>query len=251
MILRKITQAFKEQNWTAIWIEFILLIAGVFLGIQVANWNEARTERALEQVYLAQLAEDIRSESSEMDGIIQSSFWGYATTEDFVEAASGVKQPRTYTSRIRTIKMPARTENDIGEDTDVGLSMLVLSTLDGSRSTYNTMISTGGIRLLSDKNLLVHIQQYYARVDEVRDFERVLLQHRTEYIQAQHRAGLSATDLPSKESVVQYMQKNPELLATAKTYRMLIAYHVLLMTDLRGRGQALLDDLQRTAKAMQ
>jgi hypothetical protein len=42
MILRRLSQSLKEQNWTAIWIEFVLLVAGVFLGIQVANWNQER-----------------------------------------------------------------------------------------------------------------------------------------------------------------------------------------------------------------
>lgn len=44
MILRRLSQSLKEQNWTAIWIEFVLLVDGVFLGIQVANWNEGRRE---------------------------------------------------------------------------------------------------------------------------------------------------------------------------------------------------------------
>ncbi len=37
MILRRFSQSLKEQNWTAIGIEFVLLVLGVFLGIQVAN----------------------------------------------------------------------------------------------------------------------------------------------------------------------------------------------------------------------
>jgi len=42
MILRRLSQSLKTQNWTAIWIEFILLVSGVFLGIQVSNWNSER-----------------------------------------------------------------------------------------------------------------------------------------------------------------------------------------------------------------
>jgi hypothetical protein len=36
MILRRLTNALKEQNWTTILIEFVLLVSGVFLGIQAA-----------------------------------------------------------------------------------------------------------------------------------------------------------------------------------------------------------------------
>jgi hypothetical protein len=58
MILRRLAQNLKEQNWTAISIEFVLLVLGVFLGIQVANWNETRREHALEAEYIARLQRD-------------------------------------------------------------------------------------------------------------------------------------------------------------------------------------------------
>ena len=40
----RISQSLKTQDWAAIRIEFVLLVLSVFLGIQVANWNEARAE---------------------------------------------------------------------------------------------------------------------------------------------------------------------------------------------------------------
>jgi len=61
MILRRLSQSLKTQNWTAIWIEFILLVVGVFLGIQVANWNEERSLRAQERTYLTELSDEVRS----------------------------------------------------------------------------------------------------------------------------------------------------------------------------------------------
>ncbi|MGB0134628.1 hypothetical protein [Dokdonella sp.] len=59
MILRRLTENLKEQNWIAIWIEFVLLVAGVFLGIQVSNWNEERVARAQERSDLIQLRAEI------------------------------------------------------------------------------------------------------------------------------------------------------------------------------------------------
>lgn len=62
MVLRRITTSLRhvsgnvrDQNWTAIAIEFVLVILGVFLGIMAANWNQTRldrreTEKLLEQV---------------------------------------------------------------------------------------------------------------------------------------------------------------------------------------------------------
>jgi hypothetical protein len=59
MILRRLAQNLKEQNWTAIAIEFVLLVLGVFLGIQVANWNEARADERLGRAYAARLTADL------------------------------------------------------------------------------------------------------------------------------------------------------------------------------------------------
>ena len=58
MILRRLSQSLKEQNWTAIWIEFVLLVAGVFLGIQAADWNEARQQSARQAAYVERLRVD-------------------------------------------------------------------------------------------------------------------------------------------------------------------------------------------------
>lgn len=62
MILRRLAQSLKAQNWTAIWIEFILLVAGVFLGIQVSNWNQERETNKKAEVFTQRLRDDLRVE---------------------------------------------------------------------------------------------------------------------------------------------------------------------------------------------
>lgn len=67
MILRRLSQSLKDQNWTAIWIEFILLVTGVFLGIQVSNWNEARADRAAYEAALGRLGAEIDTNLASLD----------------------------------------------------------------------------------------------------------------------------------------------------------------------------------------
>jgi hypothetical protein len=55
MILRRLSTNLKDQNWTAIVVEFVMVVLGVFLGIAAANWNEERlakreTDELLDQV---------------------------------------------------------------------------------------------------------------------------------------------------------------------------------------------------------
>lgn len=59
MILRRLSHSLKEQNWTAIWIEFVLLVAGVFLGIQVANWDQDRADHQRERLLLVELRTEL------------------------------------------------------------------------------------------------------------------------------------------------------------------------------------------------
>ena len=61
MILRSITKHVKEQNWFAVTLDFLIVVVGVLLAIQVANWNESRAERALEKQYLSLLVRDLKS----------------------------------------------------------------------------------------------------------------------------------------------------------------------------------------------
>ena len=42
MIIRRIREHVATQNWFAAGIDLVIAILGVFIGIQVANWNEAR-----------------------------------------------------------------------------------------------------------------------------------------------------------------------------------------------------------------
>ena len=71
MILRRLSQSLKEQNWMAIVIEFVLLVVGVFLGIQVANWNEERSDRIAETSYMIGLQKDVDYSIGALQNMIQ------------------------------------------------------------------------------------------------------------------------------------------------------------------------------------
>ena len=59
MLLRRITEHVKAQNWTAVALDFVIVVVGVFIGIQVANWNDVRQERLSEAQYLERFADEI------------------------------------------------------------------------------------------------------------------------------------------------------------------------------------------------
>ncbi|OGT56194.1 MAG: hypothetical protein A3E01_04850 [Gammaproteobacteria bacterium RIFCSPHIGHO2_12_FULL_63_22] len=69
MILRRFAEALKQQNWAAIAIEFVLLVLGVFLGIQMSNWNQERETAKKAAVFTQRLREDLRVEAWRFEAI--------------------------------------------------------------------------------------------------------------------------------------------------------------------------------------
>lgn len=46
MILRRLIHHLQHQHWTAVFLDFVIVVLGVFIGLQVQEWNTARTARA-------------------------------------------------------------------------------------------------------------------------------------------------------------------------------------------------------------
>lgn len=62
MILRRVIAHVRRQEWTAIWIDLAIVVLGVFIGIQVANWNEQRLTARKAVVFTERLREDLQVE---------------------------------------------------------------------------------------------------------------------------------------------------------------------------------------------
>ncbi len=59
MILRRLSQSLKQQSWMAIAIELVIVVLGVFIGIQAQQWQLGWQDRQLEHVYLQRILSDI------------------------------------------------------------------------------------------------------------------------------------------------------------------------------------------------
>ena len=145
MILRRLSKSLKEQNWTAIWIEFVLLVTGVFLGIQVSNWNAARADEARAQAYLgrinANLATDLRS----------------------------IERREVFWPQVITYGKAAIHYAETGERADGSAWKTVLAFYQASQlwqwvptdATYQEMRSAGELGLIRDEKLRDALGQYY------------------------------------------------------------------------------------------
>lgn len=71
MILRRMAQSIRKQDWFAVAIEFLIVVTGIFVGLQVTEWNEQRQIRERELNYLERLAEDLASMQAEFAEIME------------------------------------------------------------------------------------------------------------------------------------------------------------------------------------
>ncbi len=61
MLLRRFMNHFADQNWFAVGLDVLVVVLGIFLGMQVNEWNNKRHLRSEEVQYLRALDVDIRA----------------------------------------------------------------------------------------------------------------------------------------------------------------------------------------------
>jgi hypothetical protein len=65
-MLKRLRAQAARQDWFAVGLELVILVLGVFLGIQVSNWNQARIDRAEGREYRQRLVTDLESNQRDL-----------------------------------------------------------------------------------------------------------------------------------------------------------------------------------------
>ncbi|HWE46130.1 MAG TPA: hypothetical protein VG407_08880 [Caulobacteraceae bacterium] len=245
MILRRLGARLKQQDWVAVAIEFAIVAAGVFLGIQASNWNDQRKERALEAAYLVRISHDVRSDISDLNEIIRVSEARMGLFNAMLPKASGQTLPTVFESargRVATEPVP---RYDAAKDASPAFTLFILTPLDDNRSAYETMIHTGVIANMGDIEALRRIEDYYAAVDRENHYELRLEENRDKFVNAELRVGLSPAKPATVDQFTAALAHNPELLAAAENYWLYTSRHLKLTRDLQAQARGLADYLDR------
>ena len=86
MILRSVMKHVREQNWAAVGLDFLIVVVGVFIGIQVSNWNDARQSQD-------ELASALGNVAQEISNTID---WRGRLVKDFRETLRGLRLMSTW-----------------------------------------------------------------------------------------------------------------------------------------------------------
>jgi hypothetical protein len=143
MILQRLTNAIRTQNWFAVALEFVIVIAGVVIGFQITAWNAERQDQARADILTARLIADLRDEQWRVDGNAVY----YAQVSDnaqrAIEALEGRREVEDETLVIEAFRA-----------TQI-FSFPVI------RTTYEELVATGTINLIADDALLAAAVEYY------------------------------------------------------------------------------------------
>ena len=220
MLLRRLAQNLKEQNWTAIWIEFILLILGVFLGIQVANWNVTRQDIKREAEFITRLNSDFQKIDMRLADSV--SLWELKTK-------ATVNVLADLEAFQKTARWP-RTKNEMLADLNYAFN----NRIPAPRSaTYIELLSAGQLGLIRNTKLRDALLEYDAQVGYTmtafdilvkrsEPFMATLVQY-LDYDQTKTNANILPGGNPTAEQVwidldLERLSADPELKTAMKMY---------------------------------
>ncbi|GLQ21677.1 DUF6090 family protein [Algimonas porphyrae] len=72
MILRRLSESLRRQDWITVLIEIGIVVIGLLIGLQINNWNEARADRAKEAAFLERLAVDVDRARGQLAGFVEA-----------------------------------------------------------------------------------------------------------------------------------------------------------------------------------
>ncbi len=147
MILRRIREHVGHHNWFAVAIDFIIVVIGVFVGIQASNWNQARVERQQARDYRAMLRNDLDENLSNL-----------ATRRRYY---SWVKREALAT--LADLERPADNLDDQFLVHAYQATQILPWAL--KRNTYDEILSVGAMASLGDPLLRDKISNYYVTSD--------------------------------------------------------------------------------------
>src|SRR5210317_312284 len=141
MLLRRITEHVREQNWFAVFLDFVVVVVGIFVALQVTEWNELRKERKDEARLLRQIVHEI-------DAII-------AVRIDWID---------TYTAR-QAMRHAAMRVVQGDDPADALWRTHITFWAYESLTTLDELMATGRLRVIRDEEIRINLLGIDAKQD--------------------------------------------------------------------------------------
>lgn len=156
MILRRFTRAIADQNWSTVLLELVVVIVGIFLGLQVDDWNESRKLRQEESIYLKKLVDDLIAMQAELTKKVERSDEARKT---MIAALSALED--------------CRISDSTRSDLDFALERYqILAPFNYLNATYDEMVASGALARIADQGLKQKIAYSFAQLADINANQR-------------------------------------------------------------------------------
>lgn len=156
MILRRVIAHFRKQEWTAIALDFLIVVIGVFVGLQVNNWNGARADRELGDQYTIRLVADLEQDLA--DNLVLLAYYDQVLAS-VVDADRLLASPDANPKDL--VAAAYRASEFSNNPTD--------------RATWDQIVSSGHLGLLPSQEVADGLSEYY-KFQDLNDETNSLLQ---------------------------------------------------------------------------
>ncbi len=224
MLLRRITQHIKDQNWFAVLIDFLIVVIGILLALQIANWNEARNNLVKENEFYKHLLKNLESDLIEFDTTLKYSEWRMSAINQVNREITGKDIPHvlvTPFNEVKTIKPTPKFEYENAAPTAIGF----FATFEGHRSAFDALISSGDIGIIRNKSLLQELQEYYVKIEGLDEMEIRLTVFRDQLHSERSKAGVASPDEMTISELAKIVANNPPFFASMKGYWHFSEFH--------------------------
>jgi hypothetical protein len=246
MILRRLAEHLKQQHWTGVFIELVIVVLGVFLGMQVSNWNADRVERSEETRHLQEIAEDLRADVDVFELIRKAALMRIGAVDYILGETRGVSRPSQ-------LNMPTGEIFDIPAGVSIAperrKSLLTLANLVrvtvGNRTGFEALVGSGGMQTLRDAKIRRQVQQYYAQMDDLISTQNMIRQIRNDGTQIGYPLGLSSFGEMDADKLTAIVRSSPSYSSYLRTSREWAAIHLSSVDQQKHRALALLADINR------
>jgi hypothetical protein len=239
VFLRRLAEHVKAQNWTAVALDFIIVVVGILIAFQITAWGEQRADRAKEALYLSELVEDLNADLIEIGSIKRTAEIRMGALERIL-ALTGIEPRRTLSFDGDTHSFDPAPPFKSDDPYEANIQLTNTPDLDGSRETFQALISTGDLGLIRNRALARQIQTYYAGMTEANNLEGAALSHAAMVKESRLRLGVSLTGRVTVEELGALASRDSRFRAELETYWTGSAYQVRAMQSMRRTAEALI-----------
>ncbi|MEE2525927.1 hypothetical protein V0U79_06080 [Hyphobacterium sp. HN65] len=241
MILANLVKAVREQNYYAVFLEFVIVIAGVVVGFQVTAWNADRAEREIITQQLAEVREDIQADISVLETTLNASLWRFAAAEYLLtRIESDTPLPRlmlVFEFPIDRDMLPEITQDD--HPTLLARVNLIRGRT-GQRTGYESLVNGGSLRLIEDQELRAAIQRYYTGYEDLQNNLAIFRDIRAPAMTILYRHGFSLFSEQDLDTVLEAARSDLELTAYIRTGLELAMAQISITLEREEQAQELL-----------